>query len=190
MTGYLLGGITVPDSVAKVSTEENGVTSLTSQSVDDVHVEHGDLFYVSPIFTVASGAPFYCEVNGSTTKYTHARLTFIMDAPGTINTYVGHTLSALGTAHSNGNFNFATPKTSTFVLRTGVTPSSLGTKVSDFLVLGSTGMGNQPAHGSLGGFSPKIIAPPGAKFLVEFSQTSGSPVQGSLIINWNETTFL
>lgn len=190
MAGYLLEGITVPDSIARASTEENGVTSLTSQSVDDVHVEHGDLFYVSPIFTVASGTPFYCEVSCSATKYTHARLTFIMDAPGTINTYVGHTLSATGVAVANGNFNFATPKVSTFVLRTGVTPSSLGTKVSDFLVLGSAGMGNQPASGSIGSFSPKIIAPPGAKFLVEFVQASGSPVQGSLIINWNETTFL
>lgn len=190
MSGFLLGGITVPDSIARASTTENGVTSLTSQSVDDVHVEHGDLFYVSPIFTVASGTPFYCEVNCSSTKYTHARLTFIMDAPGLINTYVGHMLSALGTAILNGNFNFATPKTSTFVLRTGVTPSSLGTKVSDFLVLGSAGMGNQPASGSIGSFAPKIIAPPGAKFLVEFSQTSGSPAQSSLIVNWNETTSL
>lgn len=190
MTGYLLGGITVPDSVARASTEENGVTSLTAQNVDDVHVEHGDLFYVSPIFTVASGTPFYCEVACSATKYTHARLTFIMDAPGTINTYVGHTLSALGTVVPNGNFNFATPKSSSLVLRTGVTPSALGTKVSDFMVLGSAGQGNQAASGSIGSFSPKIIAPPGAKFLVEFSQTSGNPARSSLIINWNETTFL
>lgn len=190
MSGYLLGGITVPDSIARATTVENGSSALTIQSAEDVHVEHGTLFFVSPIFTVASGVPFYCEVASSLTKYSHARLIYIMGAPGVINTYMGHTLSAFGTVQPKGNFNFASTNTSTLELRTGVTPSSLGTKISDFLVLGTTGQGNQAPSGSLGAYSPKIIVPPGMKFLSEFIQNSASPAEASLVINWNETTSL
>lgn len=180
----LQGGITIPDTLSNVVDNERVPQAIRITSEFDAIAEDGGLFFNSPIFTVPSLGSYNLFIVTSPTATTSARLEFLMRTPGVINIFSNPTLSGVGTISPNGNHNLGSTVTSNLVLRTGVTTSNNGTKISDFLILGST---QGSGFGASAVAPAKVVIPPNSAFLIMFNNDDATPAKATVVFNWYET---
>lgn len=146
-------------------------------------VEEGKLYGNSPHMVVQPGSNQYITFTPGNGINSHLFLSFVATGSALVNVYTGTTFTNQGTIRANGAFNLTLPNQSTTIVREGVVPNVLGTKIADFLIPGGSG-GN--AVGGSVDQAQKVIIPAGLTLTIEIDNLSATDINFEPVFVWYE----